>query len=166
MAGVTQKARVADQLLELHNLVSENKDFNECCKALKEGDPASFDSVWGSSCALLVAALQQRFKKLLVVCPDEKSADNLLDDFSTFSKSTIAKFPILVDAAESRVTVDYEYSDRLRVLKNCMAGSAPDAIIAPAAALMQSVPSSKEICLLYTSPSPRDKRQSRMPSSA
>ena len=25
---------------------------------------------------------------------------------------------------------------------------------------------SKEICLLYTSPSPRDKRQSRMPSSA
>ena len=26
--------------------------------------------------------------------------------------------------------------------------------------------SSEEVCLLYTSPSPRDKRQSRMPSSA
>ena len=31
---------------------------------------------------------------------------------------------------------------------------------------LESDKSSVEVCLLYTSPSPRDKRQSRMPSSA
>ena len=32
--------------------------------------------------------------------------------------------------------------------------------------LLGSLPAGVEACLLYTSPSPRDKRQSRMPSSA
>ena len=39
-----------------------------------------------------------------------------------------------------------------------------DEMIEVPAALMTSLPGS--ICLLYTSPSPRDKRQSRMPYSA
>ena len=40
-----------------------------------------------------------------------------------------------------------------------IAGGLPDPQVYPVDAL-------SEICLLYTSPSPRDKRQSRMPSSA
>ena len=32
--------------------------------------------------------------------------------------------------------------------------------------IARAVATEKSICLLYTSPSPRDKRQSRMPSSA
>ena len=38
--------------------------------------------------------------------------------------------------------------------------------VSSALAVCESEPSARSICLLYTSPSPRDKRQSRMPSSA
>ena len=41
-----------------------------------------------------------------------------------------------------------------------------DTPVSPAAALQEKALQSGDACLLYTSPSPRDKRQSRMPSSA
>ena len=40
------------------------------------------------------------------------------------------------------------------------------AVESPTQQLLSLVPEIDHICLLYTSPSPRDKRQSRMPSSA
>ena len=140
MAGVTPHARVADQLLELHNLISENADFVACVSALKNRATASFDSVWGSSCALLAAALNQQFETLLIVTPDEKRSDDLIDDLSTFSDASIQKFPHCLDTLEARPSVDYEYGDRLRVIKNLINGNAPDLIIATAAAMLQQTP--------------------------
>ena len=59
---------------------------------------------------------------------------------------------------------DYLWNARFRlkdysVPKNCLLG-------APSKGLAQAFSSLAKGCLLYTSPSPRDKRQSRMPSSA
>ena len=39
-------------------------------------------------------------------------------------------------------------------------------ILAQMEALLELIEGNPKVCLLYTSPSPRDKRQSRMPSSA
>ena len=68
----------------------------------------------------------------------------------------MAKFPTVA----SLKTVD-KFRDRLRELN--LSIDAEDEILAG-----ESSPLAKgiETCLLYTSPSPRDKRQSRMPSSA
>ena len=141
MAGVTPQARVTDQLLELHNLITENADFVDCVAALKQNEPASFDSVWGSTCALLATALTKHFECTLVVAPNAKSCDDLVDDLSTFSKATTEKFPHCLDAIESRPTVDYEYGDRLRVIKHILSSNVPDLIVATVPALMQPLPS-------------------------
>ena len=45
-------------------------------------------------------------------------------------------------------------------------GGGPASVTEVFAAGMSAVEASSKRCLLYTSPSPRDKRQSRMPSSA
>ena len=145
MAGVTPHARVADQLLELHNLISENTDFADCVAGLKQNEPASFDSVWGSSCALLANSLSNHFDCTLIIAPDVKSCDDLIDDLSTFSKAKVAKFPHCLDAIEARPTVDYEYGDRLRVIKNILSDDTPDVIVATVPALMQTLPSQSAI---------------------
>ena len=77
---------------------------------------------------------------------------------------------LLLEAVERSfncITVDGDMStnDTVIALANGAAGSAPlvddgGRTVAAFAAALQ------EVCLLYTSPSPRDKRQSRMPSSA
>ena len=145
MAGVSQQAKVAGRLLELHNLFLNDNDFAECLVALNSGTTASFDSVWGSSCALLAASLATEFDHLLIVCPDDKAVDNLLDDFSTFSDQRADRFPHCLEHPDGRPTVDYEYGDRLRILKNYAAKVPARLTATTAAALIQPVPAAEAI---------------------
>lgn len=145
MVGVTRHAPVALPLLELHNLFSRNTDFDECVRGLERGSTATFDSVWGSSCALLVASLASRFERLLIVCPDDRISDSLIDDLSTFSRRAVARFPHYLASFESRATIDYEYGDRLRVIKSILANEAPDIIVSTVTALLQPTPSAEAI---------------------
>ena len=55
-----------------------------------------------------------------------------------------------IDAAEQRGGLDAESLAKVEAIE----------------ADIEKIDRSLEVCLLYTSPSPRDKRQSRMPSSA
>ena len=140
MAGVTPHAQGAGSLLELHNLLSQNTDFANCLAALNDGSPASFDSVWGSSCALLVSALTKRFDHVLVLAPSDKFGDDLLDDFGTFSDLRADRFPHCQAKIDARPTVDYEYGDRLRLLKNFAAEVPGRVTVATAPAMLQPVP--------------------------
>ncbi len=141
MVGAAPRAQAADQLLELHKLILRDAGFEECVRGLETGQVATFDSVWGSSLRLLTAALLTTFPKILLVGPDDKFCDNLSDDLGTFCCGRAEKFPHYPVAIDSRPAVDYEYGDRLKVVKQCLTEAAPDIILATAPALLQPTPS-------------------------
>ncbi|MEM9410547.1 MAG: transcription-repair coupling factor [Planctomycetota bacterium] len=145
MAGITPQAQSAIQLQELPNLIASDQDFLDCVDGLKHNAIATFDSVFGSSCALLATALLKSFDHLLVICPDDKSADNVTDDISTFTSATLAKFPAFVPAGDSRPTVDYEFGDRMRLVKNCLRDKPPEIIITTPGALLQGAVAKDDI---------------------
>ena len=130
MVGITPHAQAAQTLFELPNQIVADSEFQRCCRSLADGDAATFDSVWGSSCAILTAALSREFDNLLIVCPDHKSQDNLVDDLESFSKDTIRRFPMFMTGSDASVVVDQEYGDRLRLLKDAVSGSLPKIIVA------------------------------------
>ena len=61
---------------------------------------------------------------------------------------------------------ELQYQRQLQLLERLKPASEPAAAPAPMPPLRVEIPPVIPPCLLYTSPSPRDKRQSRMPSSA
>ena len=145
MAGATPQARVADQLHELHNLFTQSQDYVDCIEKIKSGSTATFDSVWGSSCALFASGLLQQFSSVLLIFPQDKLCDDFSDDFSTFHGGTLLRFPHYLQSFDSRPTVDYEYGDRLRLIKHCYNGTPPAIMVSTPAALMQPVPNQESI---------------------
>mgnify|MGYP002810000352 CR=1 FL=1 len=101
---------------------ARSKDFIACVESLQRGETATFDSVWGSSCALLASALSGQFKNLLVVVADGKTQDDLLDDLPTFFEGMLERFPACMPVSSSGVHLDLEYGDRLRLIKGLLAG--------------------------------------------
>ena len=101
MVGVAQGScdskRAAEQLLQLSEKLANAAGFEKCVAALLQGEIATFDAVWGSSCALLAAALATRFSSVLVVVPDNKYQDNLLDDLATFFTAVPKDFRLSSD---------------------------------------------------------------------
>ena len=62
-----------------------------------------------------------------------------------------------------------DYGDEDATLRAALGAPAPAParkVLSPLAVAPAPIPAPRDVCLLYTSPSPRDKRQSRMPSSA
>ncbi len=149
MVGVVQDsldtARAAEQLLQLPEILANATGFEECVAALEQGKIATFDAVWGSTCALLSSALAKRFSNLLIVVPDNKFQDNLLDDLPTFYSGMIERFPACFQSSGEDLTIDLEYGDRLRLLKSLASGDDIAIIVANVQALMQRVPSRDEI---------------------
>ena len=148
MADVAQDLRetsqAAKQLLELPDILASATGFEECVVALHQGKIATFDAVWGSACALLTASLAKRFSRLLVVVPDNKYQDNLLDDLPTFYSKTVERFPSCYQTADAS-TLDVEYGDRLRLLKALSVGDDIPIVVANVQALIQRVPSNDTI---------------------
>ena len=145
MAGVTPHARAAESLRELPNLINDDPDFIQCVESLHSGNGATFDSVWGSACALLTAALTRRFAHLMIVFPDSQSLDNHLDDLETFSDGPARRFPLFQPSPDTSAQVDQDYGERLRVLKDCINGNPPPVIGTSVQSLLQSVPSKASI---------------------
>ena len=73
-----QAAALLEQLPER---LLAHADFDRVATALSEGAEATIDGVWGSSCALAVAALLHRTAApMLVLVPQLKQVDALVDD--------------------------------------------------------------------------------------
>ncbi len=148
MVGLDQKQRddhATGQLLKLPDILGAEQGFIDCVRSLKSDRVATFDSVWGSSCALLVSALTKKFPNVIVVVPDHRSLDDLLDDLSTFYQDRIERFPACVMNAGPTVTVDVEYGDRLRLLKSLIANDDNPLIVCNIQSLLQPVPSRSSI---------------------
>ncbi len=130
----------ADQLLRLHEAFSQNAEFKACVESLAEGGNATFDSVWGSSCAMLCAAIAKHLPTLLVVVNDAKAADRLLDDLPTVFDQAIDLFPACLPRSSNSLAIDLEFGDRLRMVKSLLAGDQAPIIVTTVDALMQPVP--------------------------
>ncbi len=145
MATVTPHAKVAEQLVRLPKILTENNDFQNAVSALSEGKAVSFDEVWGSSCALLVASLAKHFANVLVIVKDLKVQDDLCDDLATFHDPEVGRFPAMTLSPGSNITVDQEYGDRLRMLKDLVDEKCSPITIANIQGLLQPVPSADAI---------------------
>jgi hypothetical protein len=59
MAGATTHGKTNSRLLQLPSQLFQQADFQQCLQRLALEKAATFDSVWGSACALLIAALSR-----------------------------------------------------------------------------------------------------------
>ena len=145
MVEVAPQILTAERLLQLPENFASNTDFVECVAALKRQETATFDSVWGSACALLTASLSKHFKSILVIVGDSKTQDGLLDDLPTFFPGTVERFPSCLPGSNAGVTVDFEYGDRIRLIKSLINGDDCPIIISTVPSLLQPVPSRESI---------------------
>ena len=145
MDQLSLQERAADRLLNLHLAFSENAEFKACVESLAEGGNATFDSVWGSSCALLCSAIAKQLSPLLVVVKDAKAADRLLDDLPSVFDQPVELFPACLPRAANSLAIDLEFGDRLRMVKSLMAGEQPAIIVTTVDALMQPVPAEDDL---------------------
>ena len=83
MANADTAATASDRLLELVGCLDHEAGFAEVVESLAGGHAATLDGVWGSSCALVAAALAAHAPAtLLVVCPQIDQVDELIDDLA------------------------------------------------------------------------------------
>ena len=140
MANADTAATASDRLLELVGCLEREAGFAEVVESLEEGHAATLDGVWGSSCALVAAALAAHAPAtLLVVCPQIDQVDELIDDLALFTRLTPERFP----AAESfdRAAHDEVFGQRLQLLKLLQAPAAPKLVVTSIQSLLQPVPS-------------------------
>ena len=93
--AVSEVTRVTDYLRQLPSQLAADTDFLECLEALKQRQPVTFDSVWGSSCALLISSILQRTPNILIVTSDGKTQDRLIDDLPTFHDGSIERLSLI-----------------------------------------------------------------------
>ncbi|MFT5301062.1 MAG: transcription-repair coupling factor (superfamily II helicase) [Mariniblastus sp.] len=135
----------AKRLLALPDNFACDTDFIECLASIKRGETATFDSVWGSACALLAASLATAFKNILIVVPDAKRQDDLLDDLPTFYQSMVERFPACLPSTGTGLNIDLEYGDRLRLVKSLIAGDPCPIVVATVPSLLQPAPTRESI---------------------
>ena len=144
MEEVLPHQSATEQLRNLYRQV-DSEDFHDCIAALHRSEVVSFDGVWGSSCALLVSTLAQQGFQALVLCPDQKQADNLGDDLETFFSDSVSRFPVCQIGTNLSPTVDYEFGERLRLVKEIIADRQPGIVVSCPQALIQGIPDANDI---------------------
>jgi transcription-repair coupling factor (superfamily II helicase) len=122
-------------------------NFGESIAALREKGPVTFDGVWGSSCALLAAALVEHAPgPLVLVCPQLADAETWREDFALYSSRPNHLFPAWENQPSEHVTLDEVFGDRLRMLKLLLhAPPHSSLIVASIHALLQPVPARETI---------------------
>ena len=135
-----------EKLRELSCYLTTQKKFRHVVTTLETGGVATFDGVWGSSCALVAAELLRHKDKLnraplVVVFPTAASVDAFCDDFVLFSNTVPEVFPALLAEPGDLVVADEFEGERLRVLKRAMCNDLPALLVMNIQSLLQPVPS-------------------------
>ena len=142
-------ATAAENLRQLPDALRRYEGFAEATAALANGQPATFDGVWGSSCALLAAALSKSHQRpLLIATAHDREADDLVADLPLFGVTQAEVFPAWDPTSEERGLRDEAYGERLRLLKKLALNPAANAspiLVASIGALMQPVPSAEQL---------------------
>src|SRR3954470_22162303 len=117
--------RVADKsqsagrrLRELAANLSLHNGFAEVVASLEAGHGGTLGGVWGSSRALVAAALARSCPgPLVIVAPHQAEIEAIARYLALFTESAVAEFPAWEAEPGERVIHDEVYGQRLRVLK-------------------------------------------------
>src|SRR6476646_4345326 len=125
VAGNRQQA--GQRLRELAANLGVHRGFADVVASLEAGHGGTLGGVWGSSRALVAAAVAGKCPgPLVVVAPHPGEIDAIARDLALFSDLPVAKFPAWEGEPGERVVYDEIYGERLRVLKELGAGSHPE----------------------------------------
>ncbi len=128
--------------MQLIGRIEALPDFAEVVDSLQAGHAATLDGVWGSSCALVAAALAREAPAVLVVvCPRLDEVQGLIGDLSLFSPLEPLRFPVHESLSAERMVQDEAVGDRVRVLKTLLGPQPPKILVTSIPALLQPVPS-------------------------
>ena len=117
MTALIADAAATERMRQLYRRLFEWTDFEPCVAALEAGKPATLDGVWGSSCALVAAALASRLSgPRVVVGPTQNEADELAADWELFSSDRADQFPAWEIALGEGVVEDEAHGQRLRLI--------------------------------------------------
>lgn len=118
MDTATAATAAADRLRELAANLELHRGFADVVASLTAGHGGTLGGVWGSSRALVAAALARSCPgSLVVVTPHPGDIDTLARDLLLFANQWIAQFPAWESEPGERVVHDEIYGERLRVLK-------------------------------------------------
>lgn len=146
MAGTIPHQSAAEQLKGLIGRLAEVDGFERCVEALRNNEPAIFDSVWGSACALLVAALNSQCQSpLVVVCKDDQTADDLFDDLELFEIEDAVRWRAVQTFGSAEFLMDEAYGERQSICQSIIAGEVPSVMVASIQALMQATTSPEQL---------------------
>jgi len=108
----------AQRLRELAAHLRNERGFTEVLASLKAGHGGTLGGVWGSSRALVAAALAQSCPgPLVIVAPHSAEIDPIARDLALFTDARVVEFPAWESEPGERVVYDEIYGERLRVLK-------------------------------------------------
>jgi transcription-repair coupling factor (superfamily II helicase) len=142
MPAAPTATAASDRLQQLVGRIEALQDFAEVVESLQAGHAATLDGVWGSSCALIAAALVQAAPAVLVVvCPRLDEVQGLIGDLSIFSSAEPVRFPVHESLSAERMVQDEAIGDRVRVLKSLLGPTPPKVLVTSMPALLQPVPS-------------------------
>src|ERR1051326_4755644 len=107
MTAVVPHAASTESVRQLSRTLRNYADFDRAIEALAAGRPASFDGVWGSSCALIAAALAGHTRgPLVVVLPTQREADEIAGDVEFFTGAVPLFYPSWETAEDARLADD------------------------------------------------------------
>ena len=141
MSSASVATAASDRLLQLIGRIEALPDFAEVVDSLQAGHAATLDGVWGSSCALVAAALAKAAPAVLVVvCPRLDEVQGLIGELSLFSPLEPMRFPVRESLSAERMVQDEAVGDRVRVLKTLLAPQPPKVLVTSIPALLAAGP--------------------------
>jgi transcription-repair coupling factor (superfamily II helicase) len=141
MPPATASSSTLDNLKELTRIIQTAEGFHSVVAALKNGRGATIDGAWGSSAALVAAALGLHAPStLLIVVAHPRDLDGWIEDLASFAGIRPVVFPAWDSLPSEATVVDEVAGERLRVLKQLEAGQPPRYVLATMQALIQPVP--------------------------
>ncbi len=124
--------------------------FSEVLASLSQGQAGTLGGVWGSSRALVAAAMaRQCTGTLVVVLPHLGDVDALADDLTLFTDAEVARLPAWESDVGERVLHDEVFGERTRLLKRLakkVPGTfLPEVVVTSIQALLQPAPSAEQL---------------------
>src|SRR5437764_508681 len=119
----------AERMRRLDKTLWECEGFGEAVADLAAGRPATFDGAWGSSCALLAAALADSQAEghqadyVVAILPTQREADEFTADLELFTAERPLLYPAWERDPDEQVVQEESFGERLRTIKRLLAKS-------------------------------------------